>query len=83
MRASFEYFKAFDQDAVDFQQFAKTRLTMPVLVIAGEKSGGTFLVEQVKLVADKVTGKVVTGSGHWLMEEAPAEVIPLLTSFVR
>ena len=83
MRAGFEYFKAFEQDAADFQQLAKTRLTMPVLVISGEKSGGTFLVDQVKLVADQVTGKVITGSGHWLMEEAPKDVIPALTSFVQ
>jgi pimeloyl-ACP methyl ester carboxylesterase len=83
MRAGFEYFKAFEQDAADFQQLAQTKLAMPVLVIAGEKSGGTFLVDQVKLVAGDVTGKVIKGSGHWLMEEAPADVIPVLTSFVQ
>ena len=83
MRAGFEYFKAFEQDAADFQQLARTRLTMPVLVISGEKSGGNFLVDQVKLVADDVTGKVISGAGHWLMEEAPQEVIPVLTAFVR
>lgn len=83
MRAGFEYFKAFEQDAADFQQLANTKLTMPVLVLSGEKSGGTFLVDQVKLVADNVTGKVIKGSGHWLMEEAPKDVIPQLTSFLQ
>lgn len=83
MRAGFEYFKAFEQDATDFQQLASTRLTMPVLVISGERSGGSFLVDQVRMVADDVTGKVISGSGHWLMEEAPQEVIPVLTAFVR
>jgi pimeloyl-ACP methyl ester carboxylesterase len=83
MRAGFEYFKAFEQDAADFQQLAKTKLTMPVLVISGEKSGGTFLVDQVNLVASDVTGKVIKGSGHWLMEEAPSQVIPVLTAFVQ
>ena len=83
MRAGFEYFKAFEQDAADFGKLAKTRLSMPVLVISGEQSGGTFLVDQVRLVADQVTGKVVARSGHWLMEEAPDEVIPALISFVE
>jgi pimeloyl-ACP methyl ester carboxylesterase len=83
MRAGFEYFKAFEQDAADFQQLAKTKLAMPVLVLSGEKSGGTFLVDQVKLVADNVSGKVIKGSGHWLMEEAPKDVIPQLTSFLK
>ena len=83
MRAGFEYFKAFEQDAADFQQLAKTKLAMPVLVVSGEKSGGTFLVDQVKLVANDVTGKVIKGSGHWLMEEAPKEVIPQVTAFIK
>ena len=39
MRAGFEYFKAFEQDAADFQQLAKTKLAMPVLVVSGEKVG--------------------------------------------
>lgn len=82
MRAGFEYFRAFEQDAKDFAELGKTPLTMPVLVIAGEKSGGDFLIEQVKLVAKDVHGQVVIGSGHWLMEEAPEATIPAITAFV-
>jgi pimeloyl-ACP methyl ester carboxylesterase len=44
MRAGFEYFRAFDQDAKDFAAFAQTKLTMPMLVLSGEKSGGEFLI---------------------------------------
>jgi len=83
MRAGFEVFRNFEQDAKDFAGFAATRLEMPFLVIAGEKASGTFLIEQTRLVATNVTGKVVKGSGHWLMEEATAEVIPAITAFVR
>lgn len=83
VRAGFAWFKAFEQDAADFQQLAQTKLTMPVLVLSGEKSGGTFLIDQTKLVANDVTGKVIMGSGHWLMEEKPEETIPLLTAFVQ
>ncbi len=82
MRAGFDYFKAFERDAADFQQFAKNKLAMPVLVLSGEKSGGNFLVEQTRLVAGDVSGHVVKGSGHWLMEEAPQEVIPALSAFI-
>jgi pimeloyl-ACP methyl ester carboxylesterase len=83
MRAGFEYFRNFEQDAEDFQRFSKNRLTMPVRVISGEKSGGTFLIDQVRLVADDVEGKVIPGSGHWLMEEAPEKVIPVLNEYVH
>src|SRR5215468_9389556 len=51
MRAGFEYFRNFEQDAKDFEQLSKTKLPMPVLVLTGEKASGTFLIEQAKLVA--------------------------------
>ena len=82
MRAGFEYFRSFERDAAEFAQLGKTHLTMPVLVISGETSGGTFLVDQVRLVADDVRGQVVEGSGHWLMDEAPAKVIPSIVDFL-
>jgi pimeloyl-ACP methyl ester carboxylesterase len=59
-----------------------SRLSMPMLVLSGEKAGGTFLIEQAKLVASDVRGQVIPGVGHWLMEEAPKIVIPAITSFV-
>src|ERR1700687_4239038 len=83
MRAGFEYFCNFEQDAKDFDQFAKTKLTMPVLVLTGEKASGTFLIEQARLVASDVHGQVVPGSGHWLMEEAPNAVIPAIIDFLN
>jgi len=83
MRAGFEYFRSFEQDAADFQQMARQKLTMPVRVIAGEKSGGSFLIDQVKLVASDVQGTIIPGSGHWLLEEAPEKVIPVLTEYVH
>ncbi len=83
MRAGFEYFRNFERDAEDFARMGRTRLSMPMLVLSGEKAGGTFLIEQAKLVASDVRGQVVPGVGHWLMEEAPRTVIPAITDFVR
>jgi len=81
MRAGFEVFRAFEQDARDFAGFAKTRLTMPMLVLTGEKASGEFLITQGRLVDDHVEGVIIKGSGHWLMDEAPDQVIPKLVSF--
>jgi pimeloyl-ACP methyl ester carboxylesterase len=83
MRAGFEVFKSFEQDAKDFAAFASRKLEMPFLVLTGEKASGTFLIEQTELVANDVTGVVVKGSGHWLMEEAPGQVIPAIVDFLR
>ncbi|HSI46962.1 MAG TPA: alpha/beta hydrolase [Ideonella sp.] len=83
MRAGFEVFHAFAQDAVDFAQFAKTPLTMPMLVLTGEKASGQTLITQAKLVNTNVEGVIVPNSGHWLMEEATDQVVPKLVAFLN
>ena len=83
MRAGFEVFRAFEQDAKDFAEFAKQNLTTPMLVLTGEKASGNFLIEQARLVDSNVDGVVIKGSGHWLMEEAPQQVIPKLVAFIN
>ena len=83
MRAGFEYFRNFEQDAKDFAQLSATPLPMPVLVLTGEKASGSSLIEQAKLVATNVEGQVVPGSGHWLMEEAPQTIIPAIIKFLN
>jgi len=83
MRAGFGYFRAFEKDAEDFARFAQKPLPMPMLVLTGEKASGEFLIEQGRLVATTVEGVVIRGSGHWLMEEAPEQVIPRLVEFLN
>jgi pimeloyl-ACP methyl ester carboxylesterase len=83
MRAGFEIFRAFERDAQDFARFAQTPLPMPMLVLTGEKASGDVLIQQGRLVATTVEGVVVRGSGHWLMEEAPGQVIPKLVEFLN
>jgi len=83
MRAGFEYFKNFERDAKDFAELSTTKLSMPVLVLTGEKASGNFLIEQAKLVATNVDGKIIVGSGHWLIDEAPQQTIPALVTFIN
>lgn len=82
MRDAFEYFKAFDkQDAADNRAFATHKLPMPLLVIAGDKAMGNTLEIQAKQVADHVTAILFADTGHWLMEERPAETKAALKKF--
>ena len=83
MRSGFEYFRAFEQDAKDFAVLAKKPLPMPMLVLAGAKASGEFLIGQGRLVAKNVEGVLIQKSGHWLMEEAPEQVIPKLVEFLN
>jgi pimeloyl-ACP methyl ester carboxylesterase len=82
VHAGFEYFRNFERDAADFAALARTPLPMPVLVLTGEKASGQGLIDQTRLVATNVKGVIVAGAGHWLIDEAPAKVIPELSGFL-
>lgn len=82
MRAAFELFKAFNRaDAEDNRKFALTKLTMPVLTIAGDGSMGPLLEGQAKMVATDVRSVIFANTGHWLTEERPAETKAELKKF--
>ena len=84
MRAAFNQFAAFAQDAIDNQAFAaKGKLTMPVLAIGAEKSFGAAMAEILRLVATDVTSVVVPNSGHWLIEEQPAATVSAVRNFLN
>src|SRR5579862_4616750 len=82
MHAGWEYFVSFQQAAKDFAELSKTKLTMPVLAIGGEKANGAVLGEQMKLVATDSTMLVLKDCGHWVMEEKPKETIDALLKFL-
>jgi pimeloyl-ACP methyl ester carboxylesterase len=82
MRAAWAYFVSFQQAAKDFAELSQTKLTMPVLSIAGEKSMGEVLGQQMKLVASNVTGVVLKDTGHWVLEERPQETTEALVKFL-
>ena len=82
MRAGFAQFTAFSQDAKDNQIFEKVKLTMPVLAVGGEKSFGPLQAVIMRNVATNVQEAVIAGSGHWLMEERPAETVALIRHFL-
>jgi len=82
MRSGWAYFAAWPETAKDFSEFAKTKLTMPVLAIAGEKASAGTLFPQMKLVATDVTVVGLNDTGHWLMEERPQQTMDALIKFL-
>lgn len=82
MRAGWAYFDSFQQAAKDFAQFAQTKLTMPVLVISGEKSVGDLLGRQLKRVATDVIVVVLKDTGHWVLEENQKGTTEALLKFL-
>jgi pimeloyl-ACP methyl ester carboxylesterase len=82
MRAAWAYFASWPQLAKDFAQLSKTKLTMPVLSIGGDKSLGNQLADQMKLVANDVTVVVLKDTGHWILEDRPKETMDALMKFL-
>jgi pimeloyl-ACP methyl ester carboxylesterase len=82
MRAAWAYFVSFQQAAKDFAELSQTKLRMPVLSIAAEKSMGDVLGQQMKLVASNVTSVVLKDTGHWVLEERPQETTEALVKFL-
>jgi pimeloyl-ACP methyl ester carboxylesterase len=82
MRAGWAYFASFPQAAKDFEEFAKTRLTMPVLALGGENANGNALGRQAQLVGSDVKVVVVKNCGHWMLEENPKETTQALVNFL-
>ena len=88
MRAGFEYYRAFPQDAIQNQNYSKTKLPMPVLAVGGgyiPVLGGNITMPSIiygmKILAQNVTGIKVPNSGHFIPEEQPVFVVKLLNNF--
>jgi pimeloyl-ACP methyl ester carboxylesterase len=88
MRAGFEYYRAFPQDAIENMNYSKTKLTMPVLALGGgyiPTFGGNItmptIVYGMKILAQNVQGIKVPNSGHFIPEEQPVFVVKLLNNF--
>ena len=82
LRGSFEFYRAISASAAQNEERKNRRLTMPVLAMGGEESGGENAANAMKLVADDVQGVVLPGSGHWVAEQAPEALLGALTEFL-
>jgi pimeloyl-ACP methyl ester carboxylesterase len=82
MRAGWSYFAEWPETAKEFAQLSQTKLTIPVLSIAGEKASAGVLGPQMKLVANDVTVIVLKDTGHWIMEERPKETMDAIVKFL-
>ncbi|WP_009633998.1 alpha/beta fold hydrolase [Synechocystis sp. PCC 7509] len=81
MQAGFAYYRAFFCDRLQNQEYAKTKLKMPVLALGGEKAVGMKMLQTMQLVAQNVTGGIVEGCGHYISEECPDYLTAQLLAF--
>jgi pimeloyl-ACP methyl ester carboxylesterase len=88
MRAGFNHFRAFPEDAIQNENYSKTKLTMPVLAFGAGNIPGfggdvpiNYALYGMQKLAQNVTGIKVPLSGHWIPEERPDFVVNMLNNF--
>ena len=79
---SFGFYRSIPASAAQNEARKARRLPMPVLAIGGEQSGMENAANAMKIVADDVQAHVLSGSGHWVAEQAPEELVATLTEFL-
>jgi pimeloyl-ACP methyl ester carboxylesterase len=82
LRGSFGWYRALDATIEQEGQRATRRLTLPVLAIGGQFGAGETVAATMRMVADDVQGVVIPGSGHWVAEEAPEDLLAALSKFL-
>ncbi|WP_341312584.1 hypothetical protein WN982_14030 [Paraburkholderia sp. IMGN_8] len=68
--------------SANIHEFAKHKLTMPVLGIGGAGSLRPIVGEALRHVATNVQAVEIQGAGHWVAQEQPDAVTDALLKFL-
>src|SRR6516162_8176728 len=82
LRGSFEFYRAIPATIAQNEKRKEARLTLPVLAMGGIESTGDMVGQAMSLVADDVQTVVLSGSAHWVAEQAPEQLLTALTTFL-
>ena len=80
---SFGFYRAWDTTMAQNSDRGAKPLAMPVLAIGGEASWGPAVGGAMGELATDVQTLVIPGTGHWVAEEAPDELLTALTAFLE
>ncbi len=82
LRCAFSYYRAMPTSAEQIRRAVDTaRLTVPTMAI-GSHPVGTTLENQLRPIADTLTGHVIEDCGHIIPLDRPATLAPLLIDFL-
>jgi pimeloyl-ACP methyl ester carboxylesterase len=77
------YYRDIFDSIAQNQATAKTKLPMPVLAIGGEVGLGAAMRQSLDGLAENLQGAVIPKCGHYVPEEAPGELLALISPFLR
>lgn len=82
LRSAFAHYRTFALDAANNRENARKKLAMPVLALGAEHSMGELVGLAMQQLAEHVTPGIVRGSGHWIPEEQPDQLVKLIRPFL-
>lgn len=82
LRGCFGFYRAWDATMAQNKDRATRPLPMPVLAIGGADSWADHVADGMRPVATNVQPATIPGASHWLAEQAPEELLPILTKFL-
>ena len=83
LRGGIEYFRAHKRDAIQNIEYAKKKLSMPVLTVGGTASFGANLAPQIKPLVNQLHSVMIESCGHYVAEEQPEKLINELLNFFK
>ena len=82
LRAGLAYYRALFKDIAQNQEYAKTKLQMPVLALGGSQGSAPHILQEMQALAQNVRGGVVSDCGHYIPEERPDYLAEQILSFL-
>ena len=83
LKASFEYYRAIDQDIEQNARRKLVKVDIPILAVGGALACGDGVAKEMRLVAENVTELVIPNCGHFVPLEAPNEFTSAVLSFLE
>ena len=86
MRAGFNVYRSFEQDAKDNRSYIDmySKLSTPCLILSGEKSfEREFAQSMGKDFFESFETDVCPGAGHWIAEETPDSFVEKVSNYIK
>ncbi len=82
LTAGFNFYRAYAKDTEENKVFMNKPLNIPVLAVnPGVLVPFPYVTQMLKPLAPQITGVTIEGTGHWIAEENPKELVKALKAF--
>ena len=77
------YYRAIFEDMEQNKDLARTKVTIPILALGGDRGSASDIYEAIKPLGEIVEGGIINECGHYIPEEQPAELAARMNECFR